>query len=91
MTAPTGFASYNVQGSTVYRVLGIGVSKPEMKPSSKRKELLVLIVEKLSQVDLKVFATLEGNDKRYVYKEKNSNELPRDLLLHTCHNIIRKK
>ena len=38
--APTGSAAFNVQGSTIHRLLGINVSRPEESMSETTKEQL---------------------------------------------------
>jgi hypothetical protein len=60
--APSGTAAFNVQGSTLYHLVGIGNSRPEDnitqkvqdKLQSQLKNVLFLIIDKRSMLSSKV-------------------------------------
>ncbi len=67
--ASSGAADYNVQGSTLHHLLGIGVSKPEDnithnikdKLLGQLKHLLCLFIDKRSMLSSKVLGATERN------------------------------
>ena len=81
--APSGSAAFNVQGSTLHHLLGIGVTRPEDKITKKiqdklQKQLtttLCLIVDERSMLSSKVLGTAERNIRTTVYNGQNSQEL----------------
>ncbi len=81
--APSGAAVYNVQGSTLHHLLGIGVSRPEEKITGtalenlqeRLKHLLCLIIDDWSMLSSKVLAAVERNIRHSVYKGQNSGEI----------------
>ncbi len=62
--APSGAAAYNVKGSTLHRLLGISVSRPEEKVTGTAlenlqeclKHLLCLIIDERSMLSSKALA-----------------------------------
>ena len=82
ISAPSGAAAYNVQGSTIHRLLHVSVKNPERKLSDRVKKLLmnqlerllVLIIDERSQVSSKVLAAAEQNVRECIYKGQNSKE-----------------
>jgi hypothetical protein len=82
IAAPSGAAAYNVQGSTIHRLLRVGVRNPEKKLSDKFKalltkqleRLLVLVIDERSQVNSKVLAAAERNVRECIYNGQNSKE-----------------
>ena len=83
VAAPSGAAAYNVQGSTMHRLLRIDVSSPWNKLGKKNKQhlldqlkrLLVLIVDERSQINSKVLAAAERNTRECAFGGHNRNEL----------------
>jgi hypothetical protein len=81
--APSGTAAYNVQGSTLHHLLGIGVSRPEDNITKKVRDkllnrltnLLYLIIDKRSMLSSKVFGAAERNIRQTVYNGQNSQEI----------------
>ncbi len=81
--APSGAAAYNVQGSTLHRLLGINVSRPEDNLTGLLlenmqeclKHLLCLIIDERSMLSSKVLAAAERNIRHSVYKGQNSGEI----------------
>jgi hypothetical protein len=81
--APSGAAAYNVQGSTLHRLLGISVSIHEEKLTGTAlenlqdclKNLLCLIIDERSMLSSKVLAVAERNVQHSVYKGQNSGEI----------------
>jgi len=81
--APSGAAAYNVQGSTLHRLLGISVSRPEEKITGtalenlqeRLKHLLCLIIDERSMLSSKVLAAAERNVRHAVYKGQNGGEI----------------
>jgi hypothetical protein len=81
--APSGAAAYNVQGSTLHRLLGISVSRPEEKVAGTAlenlqeclKHLLCLIIDERSMLSSKVLAAAERNVRHSVYKGQNGKEI----------------
>ena len=79
VAAPSGSAAYNVQGSTIHRLLKIGVRNPENKLPTKHQDLLkqqllrllVLIIDERSQVNSKVLAASERNVRECIYGGQN--------------------
>ncbi len=67
--APSGAAAFNVQGSTLHHLLGIGVARPEdniMQKVHKRlqrqlKNVLCLIIDERSILSSKVLGAAERN------------------------------
>ena len=67
--APSGAAAFNIQGSTLHHLLGIGVSRPEDnitqkvqdKLQSQLKNVLCLIIGKRSMVSSKVLGAADRN------------------------------
>jgi hypothetical protein len=81
--APSGAAAYNVQGSTLNRLLEINVSRPEEKITGTAlenlqeclKHLLCLIIDERSMLSSNVLAAAERNVRHSVYKDQNSGEI----------------
>jgi hypothetical protein len=81
--APSGAAAYNVQGSTLHRLPGISVSRPEEKNTGTAlenlqeclKHLLCLIIDERSMMSSKILAAAERNIQHSVYKGQNSGEI----------------
>jgi hypothetical protein len=67
--APSGEAAYNVQGSTLHHLLGIGVSRPEDNIAQKVRDKLLdqlknplcLFIDKTSMLSSKVLGAAERN------------------------------
>ena len=67
--APSGAAAYNVQGSTLHDLLGIGVLRPEDNSTQKvgdklldrLKNPLCLFIDKRSMLSSKVLGAAERN------------------------------
>jgi hypothetical protein len=83
VAAPSGAAAYNVQGSTMHRLLRIDVGSPGKKMNQTHKQmlmeqlkrLLVLIVDERSQINSMVLAAAERNARQCAFGGHNSNEL----------------
>lgn len=83
VAAPSGAAAFNVQGSTIHRLLSVNVNKPHKELPDKTRErlkkqlerLLVLIIDERSMVSSKVLAAAERNTRQCIYKGQNSNEI----------------
>ncbi len=83
IAAPSGAAAYNVQGSTIHNLLGVGVNAPEKPISDTTKErllnqlerLLVLIIDKRSMMSSKVLAAAERNTRECIYRGQNTREI----------------
>lgn len=83
VAAPSGAAAYNVQGSTLHRLLRIEVGSPAKKMNQTLKQmlmeqlkrLLVLIVDERSQINSMVLASAERNARQCAFGGHNSNEL----------------
>ncbi len=81
--APSGAAAYNIHGSTLHRLLGISVSRPEEKLTGAAlenlqeclKHLLCLIIDERSMLNSKFLAAAEKNVRHSVYKGQNSGEI----------------
>ncbi len=81
--APSGAAAYNVQGSTLHYLLGIGVSRPEDnitqevrdKLLDQLKNHLCLSIDKRSMLSSKVLGAAERNIQQTVYNGQNSQEI----------------
>jgi hypothetical protein len=81
--APSGAAAYNVQGSTLHRLLGISESRPEEKVTGTAlenlqeclKHLLCLIIDEQSMLSSKDLAAAEINIRHSVYKGQNGGEI----------------
>ncbi len=81
--APSGAAAYNVQGSTLHRLLGISVPRPEEKVTGTAlenlqeclKHLLCQIIDERSMLSSKVLAAAERNVRHSVYKGQNGGEI----------------
>ena len=74
IAAPSGAAAYNVQGSTIHNLLGVGVNAPKKPISYTTKErllnqlerLLVLIIDERSMMSSKVLAAAERNTRECI-------------------------
>ena len=83
IAAPSGAAAYNVQGSTIHNLLGVGVTNPENPLSEGTKKrlldqlehLLVLIIDERSMISSKVLAAAERNTRECIYGGQNTTEL----------------
>jgi len=81
--APTGAAAFNVQGSTLHRLLGINVGRPEDVMSETIKEniksrltnLLCLMIDERSMLSSKILAVTERNVRECAFKGQNSKEI----------------
>ena len=81
--APTGAAAFNVQGSTLHRLLGINVGRPEDALSETIKEniksrltnLLCLMIDERSMLSSKILAVAERNVRECAFKGQNSKEI----------------
>ena len=81
--APSGAAAYNVQGSTLHHLLGIGVSRPEDNITQKVRDKLLdrlknplcLFVDERSMLSSKVLGAAERNIQQTVYNGQNSQEI----------------
>ncbi len=76
-------AAYYVQGSTLYHLLGIEVSRPEDnitqkvqdKLQSQLKYVLCLIINKRSMLSSKILGAAEKNIQKTVHNDQNSQEI----------------
>ncbi len=81
--APTGAAAFNIQGSTLHRLLGINVSHPEeLLHETTREQLkswltkwLCLMIDKRSMLSSIILAVTERNVRECVFKGQNSKEI----------------
>jgi hypothetical protein len=81
--APSGTAAFNVQGSTLHHLLGIGVTRPEdnitqkvqEKLLSQLKNVLCLIIDERSMLSSIVLGAAERNIRTTVYSGQNSQEI----------------
>ncbi len=81
--APSGAAAYNVQGSTLHHLSGIGVSRPEDNITQKVRDNLLdqlknplcLFIDKRSMLSSKVLGAAERNIQQTVYNGQNSQEI----------------
>jgi hypothetical protein len=81
--APSGSAAFNVQGSTLHHLLGIGVTRPEdnitqkvqEKLQSQLKNVLCLFIDERSMLSSKVLSAAERNIRKTVYNGQNSQEI----------------
>ena len=81
--APSGAAAYNVQGSTLHHLLGIGVLRPEDNITQKVKDKLLdqlknplcLFIDERSMLSSKVLGAAERNIQQTVYNGQNSQEI----------------
>jgi hypothetical protein len=81
--ALSGAAAYNVQGSTLHHLLGIGVSRPEDNITQKVRDKLLdrlknplcLIIHKRSMLSSKVLGAAKRNIQQTVYNGQNSQEI----------------
>lgn len=81
--APTGSAAFNVQGSTIHRLLGINVSRPEESMSETTKEqlkkqltnLLCLMIDERSMLSSIILAVAERNIRECAFRGQNSKEI----------------
>ena len=81
--APSGTAAFNVQGSTLHHLLGIGVTRPEdnitqkvqEKLQSQLKNVLCLIIDERSMLSSIVLGAAERNIRKTVYSGQNSQEI----------------
>ncbi len=81
--APSGSAAFNVQGSTLHHLLGIGVARPEdnitqkvqEKLQSQLKNVLCLFIDERSMLSSKVLSAAERNIRKTVYNGQNSQEI----------------
>ncbi len=80
---PSGAAAYNVQGSTLHHLLGIGVSRPEDNITQKVEDKLLdrltnplcLFIDKRSMLSSKVLGAAERNIHQTVYNGQNNQEI----------------
>jgi hypothetical protein len=92
--APSGTAAFNVQGSTLHHLLGIGVTRPEdnitqkvqEKLQSQLKNVLCLIIDKRSMLSSIVLGAAERNIRTTVYSGQNSQD---DLEQWINHHVSR--
>lgn len=83
IAAPSGSAAYNVQGSTMHRLLNIDVKEPWKQLSDDNREklffqlkkMLMLVIDERSQVSSTVLAAAERNVRECVFGGQNSSEL----------------
>ena len=83
VAAPSGAAAFNVQGSTIHRLLSVSVKNPEQELPDKTRDrlkkqlqrLLVLIVDERSMISSKVLAAAERNTRQCIYNGQNSTEV----------------
>ncbi len=83
MGAPTGAAAFNVQGSTLHRLLGINMSHPEESLHETTKEqlkscptnLLCLMIDERSMLSSIILVTTERNVRECVFKGQHSKEI----------------
>ena len=83
VAAPSGVAAYDVQGSTLHRLLALGVNKPENPMSEMKKNrlkvqlerLLVLIINERSMISSTLIAAAERNTRECIYGGHDSKEL----------------
>ncbi len=76
--APSGATAFNVQGSTLHHLLGIGVARPEdniaqkvqEKLQSQLKNVLCLIIDKRSMLSSKVLGAVERNIQKQCTMDK---------------------
>ncbi len=81
--APSGAAAYNVQGSTLHHLLGIGVSRPEDNITQKVRDKLLdrlkiplcLFIDERSMLGSKVLGAAERNIRQTVYNGQNNQEI----------------
>jgi len=81
--APTGSAAFNVQGSTLHRLLGINVSRPEESMNETTKEqlkkqlanLLCLMIDERSMLSSVILAVAERNIRECAFRGQNSKEI----------------
>jgi hypothetical protein len=81
--APSGAATYNVHGSTLHHLLGIGVSRPEDNITQKVRDKLLdwlknplcLFIDKRSMLSSKVLGAAGRNIRQTVYNGQNSWEI----------------
>jgi hypothetical protein len=78
--APSEAAAYNVQGSTLHRLLGVNVSDKLTGTVLENmqeclKHLFCLIIDEQSMLSSKVLAAAERNVRHFVYKGQNSGEI----------------
>jgi len=81
--APTGSAAFNVEGSTLHRLLGINVSRPEESMSETTKEqlkkqltnLLCLMIDERSMLSSVILAVTERNVRECAFRGQNSKEV----------------
>ncbi len=84
--APSDAAAFNVQGSMLHHLLGIGVSRPEDNITQKIQDklqnqlikLLCSIIDKRSMLSSKVLGAAERNIQKTVYNGQNSRNLGRN-------------
>ena len=83
VAAPSGAAAFNVQGSTIHRLLNVNVNSPEKPLPEKSKDrlkkqlqrLLCLIIDERSMISSKVLAAAERNTRQCIYDGHNSGEV----------------
>jgi hypothetical protein len=81
--APTGAAAFNVQGSTLHRLLRINVSHPEEllhettrgQLKSGLTNLLCLMIDERSILSLIILAVTERNVRECIFRGQNSKEI----------------
>ncbi len=87
LEASSGAAAFNVQGSTLHHLLGIGVSRPEdnikqkvqNKLQCQLQNVLCLIIDERSMLNSKVLGAAESNIQKTVYNGQNSQEIWGDI------------
>ena len=83
VAAPSGAAAFNVQGSTLHKLLSVNVNCPKKQLSEKSRErltkqlqrLLCLIIDERSMITSKVLAAAERNTRQCIYDGHNSGEV----------------
>lgn len=83
VAAPSGAAAFNVQGSTIHRLLTITPNREHIELGDAAREklkrqlehLLILIIDERSMINSKVLAAAERNTRHCIYNGQNSTEL----------------
>jgi hypothetical protein len=81
--APSGAAAFNVLGSTLHHLLGIGVSRPDDnitqkvqdKLQSQLKNVPCLTIDKRSMLSSKVLGAAKKNIQKRVHNGQNNQEI----------------
>lgn len=82
VAAPSGGAAYNVQGTTIHRLLDVDVSMPYKKLSKEKKkklqqklkDLLCLMIDERSMIQSVVIDAAENNLRECAFGGQNSSE-----------------